>query len=225
MPAGLQVIGDHGVVQIDENYTNYALKYSGRTFIANRATLTLNGLVNPILCLRTPEGRAVFVSSNQSFPDVTYTLITGLDSQIGTTVEWYLFDQTVSADSGTGLSVYRADGSIAYNTSWKVMKVGAVAQVRDIGDNEMPGDAEGRVAAPYAGKWAVCLSSARGAIVPDGSGRLANFLYDGVVTDDTGAQTGVVEINRIPWRSEDGVQPGPLRGGVLILVDVSNISP
>lgn len=218
MPHGFRVIGDHGVVQIDQDYTNLALVQAGSVFVPAGlagAQVLVSNVTWPIFCVRTPSGAPVNVTSNQALPNPTYTL----RSATSATVEWYVFGKNAPTSTGCGITVRRADGSIAFNSDWKVMKIGAASSVPAATDPYAALPATS-VSAPYAAKWAACLTAAR-VLVDDGGGARVAFIHaDGIATNGNSATTGDVPVAQIAW---DGAGPQiqqPL-GGTILLVDVS----
>ncbi|UUZ75544.1 hypothetical protein LP414_27900 [Polaromonas sp. P1(28)-13] len=220
MPQGLMVLGDHGVVQIDENYSNLALKASGSIYVpagATGASVVVYGVQAPVMCVKTPEGLPVYVTSDQAVPNATYTF-KAEDS--ATTIQWYVFDQTAPASATSGLTVYRSDGSPAYNSDWKVMKIAAVAAVPYWSDPYVTAPTA-TASAPYVGSWAACLTSARIGIDGGGGGSVSGIWADGVITNPYGAYTSQIRVDVIQWGGQppEVIQPN---GGVILLVDVSN---
>lgn len=218
MPHGFRVIGDHGVVQIDQDYTNLALVQAGSVFVPAGlagAQVLVPNVTWPILCVRTPSGAPVNVTSNQALPSPTYTL----RSATSATVEWYVFDKNAPTSTGHGITVRREDGSIAFNSDWKVMKIGAVSVVPAATDPYSALPATG-MSAPYAGNWAACLTAAR-VLVDDGGGSQIAFIHaDGIATNGNSATTGDVPVAQIPWGGAPPQIQQPL-GGTILLVDVS----
>ena len=218
MPHGFRVIGDHGVVQIDQDYTNLALVQAGSVFVPaglTGAKVFVPNVIWPIFCVRTPSGAPVDVASDQALPNPTYTL----RSETSATVEWYVFGKNAPTSTGYGITVRREDGSIAFNSDWKVMKIGAVSAVPPLTSIYEELGAHG-VSAPYAGKWAACLTAARVRLDDGGGARVAYFHADGIATNGNSATTGDVRVGQIGWDGEAGRILQPL-GGTILLVDVS----
>lgn len=218
MPHGFRVIGDHGVVQIDQDYTNLALVQAGSVFVPaglTGAQVFVPNVTWPIFCVRTPSGAPVNVTSDQALPNPTYTL----RSATSATVEWYVFGKNAPTSTGYGITVRREDGSIAFNSDWKVMKIGAVSPVPAATDPYAALPAHG-VSAPYAAKWAACLTAARVLLDDGGGAEVAYFHADGIATNGNSATTGDVPVGQIPRRGEAGILLQPI-GGTILLVDVS----
>lgn len=219
MAYGLNVSGDSGVIQVDDSYTNLALKQSGSIWVPaglSGASFTVYGVNNPLLFVRT-SGAAVYVQSDNNPPNPTYTFKSGEATAAGT-VYWYLFDDSsIPVSSGWGLSVYRADGSVAYNTDWKVLKIGAVAQCPNLADGtDFP---SATAAAPYTATWAACICSNRIRMTDSGTGRYSYFVGDSVVTNTGGAYTaGGVIVATINLDENRLIQP---YGGLLLIADVT----
>jgi hypothetical protein len=215
MPFGLQVIGSHGVVQIDETYANLALRAQGSLSVPglSGASVVVSGLEMPIICIRNTGGVHVHISSDQAVPNVTYTM----RSKSATTVQWFVFDKTAPAATGYGLNVYKDDGSLTYSTDWKVMRIGAIGDVPNQADAYTM--SYGSLTAPYAATWAACLTSSR--LVSSG-GSVQQILFgDGIVGADAGASTDYISIGTSPIPSADPPQVLLSQGGKMMLVDVT----
>lgn len=114
MPAGLQVIGSHGIIQVDENFSNLAYRGSG----SFSGSLTLSGLNFPVLAFRPGNVQGTSISRIVAGGGGNFTWhFTGSGSG-----NYWLFD--IPEQSGSfGLQVFRADGSLAFDSGRRYMKV------------------------------------------------------------------------------------------------------
>ena len=171
MPVGLQIINDHGTVQIDQD--SFCLTYhsKGTQVLNARNQKSYSGgnqqLEGPLwnvwqnntsqggppsfggsgglLAFRASNGLPVGVGWNAS------NRLAFLGYNTGNTapqVEWWYFSRPAARSSGEGLEVYDASGGVAYTTAGKVMSIVSVAN-----------DSAGGVSAPGAGDWALAVGS------------------------------------------------------------------
>jgi hypothetical protein len=207
MPAGFQVIGSHGVVQIeDSDVANLSFRQTGVTG-GGTTDITIYNVSAPLICLRTLAGTPAAVRGATYWSGhVTYRLIGGA-------VQWYVFDRPVNAPAPVGLTVYGPDGTVTYSSDQPPMKIMGAANVPDGG---MVWDAVwASIAAPYAGVWAGCLLGPRATDYdPEGPPRLE--FIEGVLTTSTHVETRRVSVT-------GGLVYMVLKGGVLLLVDVAGL--
>lgn len=218
MAHGFRVIGDSGSVQVDESYTNLALVQSGTLFVPvglDGASITVHNLQTPIMCVQTTGGAKVVVTSNQAIPSTTYKFMASASGN----VKWFVFDQGAQISSGFGITVFKDDGSIAYNSDWRVMRIGAVAPVANATDPYLPLSSV-VATAPRAGDWAACLTSSRAFVDSGGGSQISRLHVDGLSTGQNFARIDDMQIGSIPWGAEPPSIIQPL-GGSIILVDVS----
>lgn len=132
MPAGLQVFNNSGIVQIDQDWLNFALVEKGSVGLnsalgggwgsAYYGEFTRAGLINPVVAFRANSDQRVSILN---------TLVSGSNRTFrfvgrgGETVTWYLFDSVdVSGiSSGAGFEVYRGDGVRAFHSDVPPMRV------------------------------------------------------------------------------------------------------
>lgn len=136
MPAGLQVFNDTGIVQIDQDWLNFALVEKGSVSLdtslgggwgnAYYGEFTRSGLINPVVAFRANGDQAVSIlNSVVSGANRTFRFV-GLG---GETVTWYLFDSVdvTGVTDNYGLEVFRADGARAFHSSVPCMRVAGQA--------------------------------------------------------------------------------------------------
>lgn len=131
MPAGLQVYSDSGLIQIDDRYSNLALrtKFTATTASGtgpNYSFWTYTTVVTatyPIVAMSGPRIAllgCVNIGGNQwqlqfvSPAQATFTA--------------YIFDYPVSPGNNFGLQVFRDDGGLAFDSNIKYAKVAAIIQ-------------------------------------------------------------------------------------------------
>lgn len=136
MPYGLQVIGNDGYKQIDENYAN--LSFVGK------GTMSIGGSVNnmagpttfysgsqrfnracnrPLVFIRPTQGYACLASivNGGSYLDI---YLHGNTSQ---NVDFYVFDQiTTDEYGGFGLQVFNAAGQLTYSSNYAPLRIKAI---------------------------------------------------------------------------------------------------
>jgi len=209
MPAGLQVIGDHGYLQIDGSSVNLGLRDKGTATFTTSVDLLVTDVDTPLICLRS-DVTVMVQGATRSGTTITYRLAVG--SGVSATVGWYVFDKMrLTATSGAGLQVYNDAGVLTFDsTNYPIRIVG-------IADNN-PGPASIVVS---AGLYAACLSMSRINRVVSG-GLIDPIFGEGVRTSATGADVGSLVFKTLPA----GIGPiGPWQpnAGKLFLVDVTNL--
>lgn len=218
MPAGFQVIGDHGVVQIDENYTNLSLRHRGQAALTGLFDLAVPDVDTPLLCLKSPNMAVMLVGATRSGSTITYRLASAAG-----TVDWYVFDKmrAPAGSSGAGLQVYTGAGVLTFDSASNPMRLAGLASVPDAPANEAWPPAPGAITAPV-GDYAACLSFPR-IYLTDGQAP-NRWFGDGVMTSSTGVTTEQRYFKDHPPGSNgfgrSWMQP---KGGKLFLVDVSNL--
>jgi hypothetical protein len=136
MALGLFAKGDSGAVQIDENYHNLSLiqkstvattaNLPGSSTGISYYDLIVPNCVAPVLAL-TCALAATYLISDISGSTYTFRILVGNPDRAantaGTAVTYYLFDAPLAGGSGFGLKVFKADGSIAFNSNYPPMRV------------------------------------------------------------------------------------------------------
>jgi hypothetical protein len=148
MSAGLQVIGDHGSVQIDQNYYNMVLitngyvgsglynitppdAYGDPQTTAYMAVINYNG-TNPILCLDTKgyccaHYQTVYNGANS----YTFYVLTfdGNGNPTPATIAYYIYDTVPNIQATSrGLTVWNASGQVTFNSDYEPMRLINFAQ-------------------------------------------------------------------------------------------------
>jgi hypothetical protein len=136
MTWGLKVVGDHGQVQIDENYTVVVVReVAGITgtptvddhFDYYSFTTTV---ADPIFAVYIPEASKYIggiVKTSLSGSTWTYTVALKADPAGGadlSLVKRIVLGRPLEDSSGWGLNIYTDDGRVAYSSSWKPALIG-----------------------------------------------------------------------------------------------------
>ena len=230
MPAGFQIIGSSGNVQIDGNYVNLGLIAKGTVTIpaagsistsaVNASAITPQIVVTgstPILCIAPKIVRANIGRVQQSGSTFSYTIIGGASSA-GETFNWYLFDQMSLTTQGTsGLQVFNASGQIVFNSNANPMRIAAVGQVPNV---SLSGNPSTSINAPTAGTYAACLTQSRMYYQALGAGNFGQLYGDGVTITSSGSTIGAFLIALPP----NNISMSEMtNGGPILLVDVSGL--
>lgn len=129
MPEGIQVIGSHGIVQIDSEYRNLAFlsKHTLTTNLAlnvdsSQVSLALTGRTTPVVAIRSTMPVIVISVFKPNATDWTFTFIA--KGAIGTQFDVYVFDvPPAPPTNGSGLQVFTSTGLCAFDSSRKGMVV------------------------------------------------------------------------------------------------------
>lgn len=216
MPAGFQVIGDHGVVQIDENYTNMGLRHRGQAALTGLSDLVVTDVDTPLLCIKSPNMAVMLVGATRSGSTITYRLASAAG-----TIDWYVFDKMrapPAGSSGAGLQVYTSAGVLAFDSTNPPMRIVGITDLPNAQQGVYP-PPPGSITAP-AGDYAACLSFSRVRATYGNSPDV--MLGDGVRTSATGASTEMIVFKQLPPYAIPGDYLQPM-GGKLFLVDVTNL--
>lgn len=115
MTAGLKIYNDSGVLQIDDTYQNLVVVLSGtiRTGDDRMAKLWLDWNGPLLVATSSPNGSCCAVRDRQGTNWLYYV---GSDIP-NDEVKWYAFSNPQNIPFQGGLRVYRADGSIAFDSN------------------------------------------------------------------------------------------------------------
>ena len=221
MTAGFQVVGSHGLLQIDERYTSLGLRAKGSMSITGPATLVVTDVQTPMLAISAPSAPVLLTGAVQSGGTVTYTLT----SAAATALDWWLFDKMTppaGGSHGAGLQVYTADGQCAFDSTSPPMRIAGLLRLPDAPANAAWPPTPGALSGP-AGAYAACLSHPR-VYLTDGQ-QPNRWFADGVQTSPTGCTTGQVYYRSHPPGSNGfgGERYMQAQGGLLFLVDVTGL--
>lgn len=130
MPAGLTVYNDAGYIQIDETYKNLALvqkatvatttSLASASSAASQVTLTFTNRSKPILFFR---GSVKIANMAMAVSGTTYTYYVQVAGAVGTTFDYYLFDEPVLQNLKVGLEVYNSAGQLTFESGQKYIRV------------------------------------------------------------------------------------------------------
>ncbi|MCT6871861.1 MAG: hypothetical protein M3Z70_08525 [Bartonella sp.] len=115
MTAGLKIYNDAGILQIDDTYQNLVVVLSGtiRTDQAGEASLWLDWNGPLLVATSSPNGSCCAVRDRQG---TKWHYDVGSDIP-NDEVKWYAFSNPQNIPFQGGLRVYRADGSIAFDSN------------------------------------------------------------------------------------------------------------
>ena len=120
MPVGLQSIGDHGAVQIDQDYRNYHLSQVKEVWVGSgSATVDFGGLVAPLIGIYDSGDGACFRTITRTGD---YGLFRVFRKSPGT-VKIVVFDLIPPTNTGCGLQVFDGSGSLVFDSGAKYMRV------------------------------------------------------------------------------------------------------
>lgn len=132
MPAGFQVIGQHGVVQVDENYYNMVYRTRGSALIRNNgrynsATINYQGEANssPMLCTAYSNVFLWINSLTKSGDNYTFEIAANGEDN----VSYFIFDKVAATPTNAGLEVYNANGGLVFSSNQRPMRVVSVFPV------------------------------------------------------------------------------------------------
>ncbi|WP_405126771.1 hypothetical protein [Ralstonia pseudosolanacearum] len=218
MPAGLTVYGEHGFVQITEAYGNLALRQKSTVTPdgSGRGSFTFTGS-RPFVCIQSANPVALLGSSNSG---ADWTVNFSAPAQAPFTV--YVFDEPAAPSGQPGLQVFKADGSLAFDSGLAYLKVVGVVTP----PSGAPAYGESWEASPVvAGSYAACISYTRvGYYAVPGVDTL--FVADHVYTTSTGAGLRLLRYaHRGFWNQGDGsgLRIDKANPPQIVLVDVSQL--
>lgn len=115
MAAGLKIYNDSGILQIDDTYQNLVVVLSGtiKTDEAGLASLWLDWDGPLLVATSSPNGSCCAVRDRQG---TKWHYDVGSDIP-NDEVKWYAFSNPQNIPFHGGLRVYRADGSIAFDSN------------------------------------------------------------------------------------------------------------
>ena len=125
MDYGFQVIGDHGIVQIDQDHLNYALW--AKTIVMPVTEHTWEFVTDYRATILAPATNSYVVAISSSDPVAVLSAVSGSVTvstrERGVIVTIYLFTAIPPGTSEYGLQVFTASGATAYDSNLKYMRV------------------------------------------------------------------------------------------------------
>lgn len=124
MPEGFQAVNDYGTLQIDSDFTNLSVLRRGQLTTANysngsvtntrptRANLAIND--NELVAFACTSPTAIVAKDGNE-------VVFSTDSPAGAVISYWVFG-LAGPVSNTGLQVFKADGSIAFDAGWQLLK-------------------------------------------------------------------------------------------------------
>lgn len=169
--AGFEVYGSHGTVQITDRFPNYVFKDAfavACTFKADPAynTKPPGSFLKNYQTSFSIKGVAPLYAINSTAPLVLFDSWGRIDdpeNNIGVTItlastdaipyfEVFVFDTMPNVQTSVGLNVFKADGTVAFNSDANPMRI---VRVQPIAANSPPVSATGLPSSKYAGMLAV----------------------------------------------------------------------
>lgn len=226
MPAGFQVIGDHGGVQIDENFYNMTLKAKGSvTYPDTQLVLTMHpwaitvpNTISPVLCFHVTHFTSI-ESVSSANGNTTYSGY--IFAAIGGTMEWYAFDRMPApiSPTGAGLSVFDVNGQLTFSSEYPPMKIAAIHTIPDSTGNPDGNSEYYSYSNPGAGKYAACLSSPKVGYIL-GGGQTSYYKQGVAANSDAYGVFYMGSASFVVPGSQPYYNP---KGGQLVLVDVTGL--
>lgn len=216
MPAGFQVVGSHGLVQVDGDYFNLGLAAKGTVNVAGpayynaAATVTVTGST-PILCIRSAAVTASIVKVSRAGSQYTYSI----SGNSAGAVDWFLFDK-MALGATSGLQVFSAAGDLVFDAASRPMRVVAVYQINDTDTKT----GSSSLALPAGGVYAACISQGRKWGVSTANS--IDEYTDGVTMTANAEARGIIK-TRSTSKPTSQIVIAPTGGGQILIVDVSGL--
>jgi hypothetical protein len=231
MTAGIQIVNENSVIQIDQDYKNLVMVAKGSVTTTGALPTTADISVtanNPVIAFvsSVPVCVTRMQSSGTSW---IYRVAT---FGAAATVDYYVFDtpELVTVSDTFGIEVRKADGSLAWHSSMKTLKVVAFLEVPvpNVNDNDAGSDS---VSLPGGKTYAIVpanqifksftdLSIVQDPFLPPGYHNYDNWTYFSCVQSST-LELTTREISHTTF--EDNVDPVNSQWGqaVALVIDVT----
>lgn len=210
MPSGIQIVNNSGVVQVDQDYSNFLLVSKGVG--SGEFTISVGNSKAPLLCMR--PSALTYLQRFDYVQNGTSTWTVRSDGQ----VNWYVFDSSVPSPGNSGLEVYRGDGSLAFSTNSKAMKPSYFVWSPVATDYDYPPTINVGIPANSA----VCMGSGKAFIDSGGGSPISNMWRESVQISGNTLTTGYKSFGTIPW---GGAATGAISAAAtpFLLIDISGI--
>lgn len=230
MPYGFNITNDNGYTQVDQNYSNLALIQKGTVTVNTlldgnyTTTITFTGRVSPVLAIRPPLNGTVGIDYYASSTDPTSRTYRFWSSSI-ITVEYWLFDSNAAMPtSGYGINVYKANGSGAWSSEWKTLRISDYRAISNSYQTTIDDPVISPAPTPFSvgtpANFAVVIGDSRIWIDPIMYDGYARRYGDAITRSSSGYSVGVApRWSSLEWYYWDMLQSG---GSGMFLVDVSN---
>lgn len=142
MPAGLEVVTDSGIVQIDSDSRLWVLIKKGTItvtkFNRNNNTnptpyISVSG-VCPVMFVAGASIHTVFLYTQKVGSEFRFYLA----SEDSGTVEYFIYDQAPPKASNFGLQVFAGDGALVFDSQDKHLRIVTVLQLNENGSVSLP---------------------------------------------------------------------------------------
>lgn len=228
MTAGLQVLNDSGVLQIDETYRNMVVRSHSTFATLGDHTVSLNPGVSPLVAIRSVAAPGMFVKSATLAGSSWSWVVNGIG-------DVYIFDVPPAPSlHGQGLQVFDGAGNISFDSGYDYLKpkfVSIFQPIVSLGDggaaqtfpNVVPGRVEGGTDGPLiqpSGKtWAYIMGDNGGWIrYSEGGDGIERWGLWGIYT--SGSNFKVVRVQLGTGTTVPADSSGFLAG---IFVDVTGV--
>ena len=222
MAAGLQIINDSGIVQIDENYSNleFFSKISVGVGVGNgiKTTFTTSAPVNEVIAIGETGSGWAFVTRNSAG---NWTLTSFMT--VATTVTLYSFGTPSQTTTGnSGLQIFNGSGQVTFHYSKNYMRVVDCFAVPSLASPTQTGGAGAKSYA--AGKsYAVIYSSARRTVLVNDVSKIVGVLIDAVRVSGVTVSPCTGYAYYVQGNFSRGVQFSNGVGGWAIVINVTNL--
>ena len=125
MPAGFQIINDHGTVMFDENFPALAIREKGTVSVGPvmpqallpEVSFSRTNHTTPYIAYRSPVYAAAFCTQNYSNPNQwDFSFI----AESATTISYWIIDVPLNLPGTThGLQVFNAAGVLCFDALWE----------------------------------------------------------------------------------------------------------
>lgn len=226
MPAGLTVVNDSNVVQIDENFRNLVLQSKQTVNLTTRfqtssytGTVTVPTSTPCVVAVASP-------STGVTIGPVTTAGVLTLYGRTQSQATVYVFCPATSAPSTVGLQVFNAAGEPVFDSGLQYMRVTAALQIPDRGTGT---DTPYTYAGAPTGTYAVVVSHFREfatMFTQPGLGLTLERYRDFYTTTATGFTVANQPIFRAPGQDNATYTAEnfwALKGSVVLLIDVAGL--
>lgn len=151
MPQGLEIYGDHGLIQVGIDAPNMVVLATGKyTLLANgtagapqfqfaasvgRITYVGHAASNPLIAFMAPgSGMAFIMRSTPSAGSTTWTFDFGGNSTAGTLMPYWIFDvPSQPLTSSSGFATWDSTGNLIFSTDFAPMRLVDLINISDMG--------------------------------------------------------------------------------------------
>lgn len=129
MPAGLTVLNDNGVYQIDETTYNLSILQSG-SYNSLSGGMIQTTVPDPVFAAYIPQssgtwgGIGSITNNGAGTTSAEIRLFYGqFDTPDFTNIKWFVLGRPTVSASGSGMEVYDGSGNLKFSTAWPVARI------------------------------------------------------------------------------------------------------